>query len=470
MRKLAIRGRIVIFLILCGALRLPSAPSPPSASSSEDAVINLIQEDRPYVAVPQDLFDQLGWSLPDGGSSVKALADAAPGGAFDPRKLENIPADKLGYRAKWQVVRYKTYGLDWDITGLQLTPNQPLPDLPTLVIIHGGSANWYEFFVDLFSNPGLGQYLAQKVRVLLVTLPGNFKYGGWTEPVYDKRIPAYVLDREISPKEAKVRNAVFTFRVVTDGLRQLIEKTTTGPVVIIGHSTGGELPYLMEGTSLKSRLDGLFLGWGSGGPAALQAQPGQTPRSTGRFDDYPHASVLRARAPDGGKENYVQSGYIGPLNPCPGDTPAEVARCWFKQEERRRPQFKQVLQDMEHQGAVEYRDRETKEIRETLSANPEFEVKPEEVIADLYSTIHSPVTGYRKMLWLVGKFDQGHWNKTDPEKAGDFGVANKFRALNPQATIRVAYFDVPITHYGHVERPKQLAGGILAGLRWLAQP
>ena len=34
----------------------------------------------------------------------------------------------------------------------------------------------------------------------------------------------------------------------------------------------------------------------------------------------------------------------------------------------------------------------------------------------------------------------------------------------------MAAFDVPITHYGHIERPKQLAGGLVAALQWLVEP
>ena len=441
-------------------------------ASSEEEVRKLFAESRPYATVPPALFDQLGWDLPDGGATVKALADAAPGGAFDPRKLETLPANKLGYRAKWHEVRYKVYGLDWEIGGLHLMPNRPLPGLPTIAIINGGSANWYEFYVDLFNNPGLGQYLAQKVPVLLITIPGNYKHGGWTEPAYEKRIPAYLLHQDISPQEAKVRNAIYTFRVVTEGVRQLIEKATTGPVVVVGHSTGGEIPYLLTETNLKPRLNGLFLGWGSGGPAGLgkiiQGEEDHRKRSLERFADFPNVAVLRPRKPEG-DEGYVQSRYIGPLNPCKGANDAEVAKCWFRQEERRRPQFKQVLQDAEHQGADALLDRFKKEIREVLAGNG-FGVKPEEVIADLFTTNRAPLTGYKKMLWLAARLDHGHWNFKDPAKAGDLRVANEFRKRNPQAPIRVAVFDVPMTHYGHIERPKQVAAGLVAGLQWLAEP
>jgi hypothetical protein len=34
----------------------------------------------------------------------------------------------------------------------------------------------------------------------------------------------------------------------------------------------------------------------------------------------------------------------------------------------------------------------------------------------------------------------------------------------------VALFDAPITHYGHIERPKEVAGGMVAALKWLMEP
>jgi pimeloyl-ACP methyl ester carboxylesterase len=450
------------------AMLLMGSPALPAVAAGEEDLLKLYREDRVFVNVPEAVFNQLGWDLPDGGASVKALGDAARGGAFDPRKLEAIPASKLGYQAKWHEVSYKVYGLDWDIGGLHLTPNQPVAGLPTLVIIHGGSANWYEFFVDQFNNPGLGQYLAQRVPVLLLTIPGNYKHGGWTENSYAERIPAYLLGKEISVEEARVRNAAYTFRVVVEGVRQIIEKTTAGPVVVVGHSTGGEIPFLLMGTSLKARMNGMFLGWGSGGPALLDLET-STPeehRSSvfERFSREAPVQTLRARSAG---EYAFDSVYIGPLNPCKGADKLEVATCWFRQEEWRRPQFKQKLQDMEHSGASEMREQVAVEIRTALRGN-RFGVNAEEVTADLFTTTRVPMTGYKKMLWLIGKLD-GHARMRDGIP-GDAEIANEFRKRNPQTPIRVGLFDVPITHYGHIERPKQLAAGMVAGLKWLIEP
>ena len=440
-----------------------------ASDAAEAEVLRLLRENRPFHTIPQDLFEQLGWDLPDGGAEVKSLADSAAGGAFDPRRLETLPADKLGYRANWHELRYEVYGLEWDIPGLLLTPNNPVPGLPTVAIIHGGSTNWYEFFLDPLNGPGLGQYLAQKVPVLLITIPGNYKHGGWQEQgALQDRIPGYLLDRSISAEEAKVRNAVFTFRVVAEGVRRLIETVTSGPILVVGHSTGGEIRFLLEESNLKSRMAGLFLGWGSGGPATLDkvVQDAQEARAENleRFASYPPLWELRPRSPEG----YVRSRYVGPLNPVGGGSELEVARRWHELEGTRRPQFKQVLQDLEHQGAVELRERAAKEIRQALDGN-KLGVNPEEVIPDLFTTVRAPVAGYHKMIWTVAEKDNGHWN-SDPEKALEFRLAKAFRRQNPDIPIRVMLFDLPMTHFGHIEKARQLAGGLLAAMRWLVEP
>jgi pimeloyl-ACP methyl ester carboxylesterase len=444
--------------LLAGALIL-------SAALAAQTVPQLLSEDRNYSVLPGDVFETLGWNLPDGGRTVRALADAAPGGAFDPKQLERARPADLGYRAAWHVVRYPYYGLDWDITGLQLTPNAPEPGLPTLVIIHGGSANWYEFFLDPLNGPGLGQYLAQRIPVMLITIPGNYADGGWTESAYDQRVPGYVLGRTMAPEEAKVRNAVFTFKLATEGVRRLLEQTTKGPLLIIGHSTGGEFQYLLQESSLKSRLAGRSLGWGTGAPAsitkAIDEQLGERADSVEQYRKYPRVDRLRARNAAG----YISSQYVGPLNPLKGSTPLAVAQAWFAAEQRRRPQFKQVLQDMEHQGMIEHRPRLEQEIREALRGN-QYGVNADAVVGDLFSTMASPLKGYRRMAWVVGSLDNGHWDPK-PEQAREWNIARRFRKENPGVPVRVMLVDAPMTHYGHIERPKQLAAVLVDAVKWV---
>jgi hypothetical protein len=441
--------------VLIGALvvALLAAPS----------VAGLLSEDRPYAVLTAVGFDALGWELPDRGRTAKAIADAAPGGAFDPKQLEK--ATGLGYRATWHVLRYRYYGLDWDITGLQLTPDRPDPDAPTLAIIHGGSANWYEFFLDPLNEPGLGQYLAQRAPVILITIPGNYTHGGWAEPLFDRRVPGYVLDRQITPDEARMRNAVFTFTLIGQGVRQLLERATTGPLLIVGHSTGGELQFLLKESSLKPRLRDRSLGWGTGGPAFITKEIDEAFAERAArvvsYGKYPRVDTLRARD----AASYVSSRYVGPLNPIKAASPLAVAQGWYAAESRRRPQFKQVLQDMEHQGFVEHRARLEREIRETLRDN-KYGLDANSVIADLFSTMSPPLGGYAKMAWVVGRLDDGHWDEK-PEVAREYQIALRFRKANPNVPIRVLAIDAPITHYGHIERPKQLAAAILDAARWV---
>ena len=448
---------------LAAAVLAAAAVAIGAQNTPESQVVQALGQDRPYHAVSPELFEQLGWALPDSGDTVKSLADAVPGGAFDPRKLETASADKLGYKAKWHVVRYKVYGLDWDISALHLTPNKPLPGIPTLAIINGGSANWYEFFIDPLNRPGLGQYLAQRVPVVLITIPGNYRHGGWTEAKFGQRIPGYLLDRDVSPEEARIRHSVYTFRVVTEGVKRLIETATSGPIVIVGHSTGGEVQFILNDSTLKDRLRGLSLGWGTGGPASLSAM--REFRGERTADDYPAIWDLNPRP----AASYSR-GYLGPLNPLweDGKTRVEIATKWMGLENTRRPQFKQTLQNIEHNSADNLREHVASQLQQVLKGNT-LGIKPDEVIADLFTTMRSPVTGYKKMIWTVAKLDDGHWNQ-DPAKARELQVADQFRKANPGIPIRVLLFDVPITHYGHVEKPRQVAGGLVAALTWLAQP
>ncbi|MDH3431639.1 MAG: carboxylesterase family protein [Gammaproteobacteria bacterium] len=442
----------VVYLALASCAQLPSA---------EDRIVQLLAADAPYHVISPRLFAQLGWDLPDGGATVTELAKEAPGGAFDPRTLASLPAEKLGYTARWHETRFRVYGLDWDIGALHLLPKNAVAGLPTMIIINGGAANWYEFFIGPKNAAGLAQYLAQRIPVVLVTIPGNYRHGGWTETDVGERIPGYLLDRDVPADEAKIRNTIYTFRVVTDGIKAVIDEIVTGPAVIIGHSTGGEVQFILKEPLAGMNL-GLSMGWGTGGPAGMHAM--RDFRGVRSIDDYPHISQLRARTPD-----QYSGGYLGPLNPYwdKDKSRLEMAEEWMGAEQRRRAQFKQPLQDMEHSSALNLQPEIAAQIRQTLADNS-LGVDADEVIADLFSTMRSPITGYKKMIWATAPLDTGHWNE-DLTAARELIVANEFRAANPGVPIRVLLFGVPMTHYGHVEKPRELAGGLFAALRWLAQ-
>ena len=137
---------------------------------------------------------------------------------------------------------------------------------------------------------------------------------------------------------------------------------------------------------------------------------------------------------------------------------------------RRRPHFKQPLQDMERRGAIPgMREDIIRQVRQTLEAN-ELGVDADQVVADLFAPLRAPVRGYKKVILTTARLDTGHWNQANPTKASTVEVVNELRQLNPGIPVRALLFDVPMTHYGHIERPQQLAAGLYTALMWLVSP
>ena len=433
-----------------------------AAATPEEDLLELIRKDQPYTLVPATLFERLGWDLPDGGSTVKKLAEAAPGGAFYPKDLEKLSPAKLGYRAKWHVIRYSYYGLPWDITGLYLEPVTRVAGLPTITYINGGASNLYEFFVDPLNNPGIGQYLAQRIPVLLISIPGNYRNGGWSGPIPGRQ-PQYVLDHDLSASEARVRHSIFTNAMIAEGVTRVIKAATSGPLLISGHSTGGEFQFILK-DRLKDQLRGRSIGWGTGGPASTRRKwevEAADERNSGRGRVHPAVSEMTYSAGGNGEP----SGNLGPLNPVSGESRREIAKNWRDLESRRRPHFKQAIQNVEHFASAGERESAEKTIRSVV-AESGLPVDAEVVIKDLFLTMRSPLEGYERMIWTTSLLDDGHWD-ADPKKARELFIGNLFREKNPKAPIRVVVYDVPMSHYGHIERPKQLAGGTLAAVKWL---
>jgi hypothetical protein len=432
-----------------------------------------------YVSLGESDFRAMddGFDLPDGGRSVSALAAKAAGGAFDPREAAKLPAPELGYRAEWVVERFRRYNLDWDITGLRLTSLNPeAKNYPWFIIINGGAANFYEFFVDLKNCPGWAQYLAQKLNVMIVTIPGNFKYGGWDLPIADpNRQPAYLLDLELSPDEYAIRNAIFTNSLIVQGLAALVQRHTTGDILLVGHSTSGELSMMAyENSDLAPRLKGRYLGWGSGGPARLEllrtVRGKEVANRAGASPPGCKSAMeeLERRDPPSYARGY--SGFLNPLYE-PGMSHLQIAQKWLAAEARRRPNFKQQLQNLEHGTELGQKAWVEDQIEHLLkkTGNP-WEIDFEDVAKDLFATNYTRMDGFKRMVWTTAHFDRNHWNPEDPMKAIEVFVANEYRTKNPNAEIRLINWDLPITHYGHLETPQELAGAEFGVVEWLTRP
>jgi hypothetical protein len=467
----------VIMLPVQGLLGLQNGSTGATSHAIEQKIWKLLDDDNAvYVSLPETDFWALGegFDLPDGGKSVTDLALKAPGGAFDPRDVSKIPAATLGYKADWIVERYKRYNLEWDITGLRLTSLNPeAKNYPWLFIINGGAANFYEFYVDLKNRPGWAQYLAQKLNVMVVTIPGNFKYGGWSQPNSDvNRQPAYLLDRELPMAESEVRNVLYTNSVIMQGLKALIMKHTQGDIFIIGHSTSGELAMLAsEDPELAARLKNRYLGWGSGGPARINLieetrNPPPRPQAAAA-PSTPRKPTLHLL--DRRSATTYSRGYSGFLNPLyeAGMSHYQIAERWLKAEERRRANFKQPVQGIEHGANIEQKGLIEIELEDLLkkTGNP-WGVNIEDVNKDLFTSFYTRMDGYKQMVWMVGHYDRNHWVPEDPMKANEVWVAREYRAKNPNAKIRIIVWDPPMTHYGHLEVPKQLAAATYSVVRW----
>lgn len=439
----------------------------------------LDEPNKTYVSLSTPDFMSLGagFDIPDEGRSIHEIAVAAPGGAFDPRQLEKISPDKLGYKAQWVVERYKHYNMEWDITGLKLTSLNPAAKkYPWFIIINGGAANWYEFYLDLKNRPGWAPYLAQKINVMIVTIPGNFKYGGWPMPIMDEtRQPQYLLDKDLPIAETHLRNALLNNQVVMQGLKQLILKNTSGDILISGHSTSGELAMLAyEDPELAARLKGRYFGWGSGGPARLALmRPLLMPESLRRDGGNEGAERNKPRPLEQLSRRDVPTysrGYSWFLNPLyePGMSIADIAGAWLQEEARRRPQFKQQIQDIEHGEGYAKKGYVEVEIKRLLqeSGNP-WHLSYEQVEGELMSTYFTRMDGFKKMVWTVGHMDRNHWLPEDPKNAPEVYVADQFRAADPNAIIRLIVWDPALTHYGHLELPKEKAAADYSVIRWL---
>jgi hypothetical protein len=443
----------------------------------EQTIWKLLGErDAVYVSLSEDEFRAggAGFDLPDGGRTVSALAASAPGGAFDPRAVAKIPAREIGYKADWLVERFRRYNLDWDITALRLTSLDPqAEDYPWLIVMNGGAANFYEFFVDLKNRPGWAQYLAQKLNVMIVTIPGNFRYGGWDKEIADPaRQPAYLLDGELAQDESDIRNAIFTNALIMQGVKALVSKHTKGDILLVGHSTSGEIALMgYHDPDLAPRLKGRFLGWGSGGPARVDllrsVRGKQVADRAGASPPGGKAPIAELERRDPGSYARGYSGFLNPLYQ-PGMSHLQIAERWLSAEARRRPNFKQQLQNLEHGADLAQKGWVEDQIEALLtkSGNP-WRVPFEDVAQDLFATHYTRMDGFRRMVWTTAHFDRNHWNPEDPMRSVEVFIANEYRAKNPEAEVRLINWDLPMTHYGHLECPRELAAAEFAVVRWL---
>ncbi len=335
----------------------------------------------------------------------------------------------------------------WDIHGRLLLPEQRSLSCVTVVMIHGGAANEYEFiftpdgpeaYADLTrvdptaARVGMAQHIASLgIPVLAISLPGHYRRESW--PSIAERLPEFVIGITPTIQELKNRLAVYTFRMCAEAIKALLEKHLPHqPIFMWGHSTGGEYFYLMEQYGLKNKLIG-GLGFGTGMPAWLRKEwdlacAKKSPEE--RAARFRNLTDLSRRSPQG----YVKSGYVGP------NQPWGSAERWFELENHRRPQFKPFLQDIEHSA----HDVLLPDIRK-VSRLPDEE---------LFITFKSDLNRLhgKKLFHIVGEYDKGHWiegGEKGVEYRREVYAFKRFASFAEALRLVV----VPnLTHYGHVEK------------------
>ena len=245
----------------------------------EKKIWSLLDESKPtFVSLSTPDFMALGegFDIPDRGKSITDLATAAPGGAFRSARPGEDPGRKDGIQGAVGGGALQTlqHGLGY----LGSEAHQLEPGCEEISLVHHHQWRGGEL-VRILRRPeeqaGLGSDLAQKINVMIVTIPGNFKYGGWTMPIMDEmRQPQYLLDRDLPMPEINLRNALVNNQVVMQGLKQLIMKDTTGDILISGHSTSGELAMLsLSGPRSGGAPERTLFRMGQRRPSASCAEP-----------------------------------------------------------------------------------------------------------------------------------------------------------------------------------------------------
>ncbi len=105
------------------------------------------------------------------------------------------------------------------------------------------------------------------------------------------------------------------------------------------------------------------------------------------------------------------------------------------------------------------------DLRRVVAASG-LEMPAEDVIVDYFSTLRTDMTGYNKMVWSSSTIDEGHWD-IDPDKGRELFIVKQFRSENPLAEIEILVYETLMNRIGYAEKPRQLAGGALASIKWL---
>ena len=171
-------------------------------------------------------------------------------------------------------------------------------------------------------------------------------------------------------------------------------------------------------------------------------------------------------------EEFVQSDYVGPLNPYVAEDLdyAAAALRWYEEEYVTHPWFKQPLQNLEHGARIDLKGKVELEIQQVLAdAENPWKIDIEDVAEDLYATHFVRMDGFQTMVWVVANYDRNHWLPEAPDESWEVFIADEFRQVLPDAEVRILVLDLLMTHVGNLELPKELAGVFVETVKWMTR-
>ncbi|HWO43319.1 MAG TPA: alpha/beta fold hydrolase [Candidatus Eisenbacteria bacterium] len=335
------------------------------------------------------------------------------------------PYEDGAFSVEETVARYQRNGYDWDIHGTVYSPRSERDARRAFVFFHGGAGSEKIFDLTPDGRPGLARVVAaQGFTVLSLTYPGHYPPGGvWKEPI-EKRMPVYLLDRQLPESEVLDRNLKCTFNTILQGAGALADHHLAGrEIIAFGHSTGGPMAAHLTRFSNDTRVIGL-VGFGSGGPDGWRQQW----RDQTKAEPYVEKPVdhISRRSPD----TFRQSGYVDPPELTPWGGPEDYIRLVSPH----RSQMKTSLCDNQHNAAVgileEY-------VKRTGLPRSEY-----------FDHLEPPDPNWLKsirVLLLVGENDKGHWVRGERlEDKREMFMGAKYAAVTRGAHV------VLLPRYGHV--------------------
>ena len=67
-----LRHRKLLHIVTVALLTTLIATDSRTASTAEDVIVAMLMEARPYHTISAELFEELGWNLPDGGDTSRS--------------------------------------------------------------------------------------------------------------------------------------------------------------------------------------------------------------------------------------------------------------------------------------------------------------------------------------------------------------------------------------------------------------